>query len=743
VNGPDPTPAVAAAPFRLGDWQVHPDRHELHRDGEVRHLQPRLVALLLRLVQADGATVSRDQLLASAWRRRIVNDEVLSRSIADLRRVLDDDARAPRLIETVPKLGYRLLLPALPLAPAPRPTGFAEPAADGPQAARTAGDPAAASVAVSAAVPAPPLTPRRPGRPSRRLGSMAAAVMLALLVAVVLVLLRRESPAPAAPAAPTAGSGLQPGDLARVRPFIGEAGRHQAPRFSRDGALVAYSSVSADGASARIRLRSRDGRVEAELDHRPGQWDTCPVLAVDAGSVFWNRHDDDGCAVVRQPLPGGPVQRLATCAEGLRSCPDLSVAGDAILFSAPPAGPDRGVGLVRLDLADGRTTAISDPAWGERDTDPRWSPDGQALAFLRAGPTRNQVLVAAADGSGARPLTMPLSMSHGLTWLAPGRLLLASDSEGGRALVAVDVASGRRTLLGAPGARFPDAAADGAVVFEVARYSTGLWRVDGDAPAVALTAHRRSDGRPRLAPDGRRLLLVSNREGLDAPWLLDLDTGREQRLPTDAAVPWSYPAWLRDDAGVLLTRIGPDGLSLWRLALGADRPERIAGAPDGAYDGQADADGRHVWFRLDADPGRASELWRLALDGASPARRVHQDVIGYRSHGSGVVLQRDGEARLRHCPGSGEACTPLVDLDPGRAWALSDQAVFVQRADAGGAAMIVRIALDDPAAAAVDTGWRPVGLPGHGLDVSADGRRAIMARVELTDLEVHWLPPPP
>jgi hypothetical protein len=122
---------------------------------------------------------------------------------------------------------------------------------------------------------------------------------------------------------------------------------------------------------------------------------------------------------------------------------------------------------------------------------------------------------------------------------------------------------------------------------------------------------------------------------------------------------------------------------------------------------------------------------------------VHQDVIGYRSHGSGVVLQRDGEARLRHCPGSGEACTPLVDLDPGRAWALSDQAVFVQRADAGGAAMIVRIALDDPAAAAVDTGWRPVGLPGHGLDVSADGRRAIMARVELTDLEVHWLPPPP
>jgi hypothetical protein len=122
---------------------------------------------------------------------------------------------------------------------------------------------------------------------------------------------------------------------------------------------------------------------------------------------------------------------------------------------------------------------------------------------------------------------------------------------------------------------------------------------------------------------------------------------------------------------------------------------------------------------------------------------MHRDVIGYRSHGSGVVLQRDGEARLSRCPGSGETCTALVDLEPGRAWALSDQAVFVQRADARGAAMIARVGLDDPAAVAVDTGWRPVGLPGHGLEVSADGRLAIMARVALTDLEVHWLPPPP
>lgn len=102
---------AALTDYRVGDWRVRVDRHELERGGELRRLQPRLVALLGCLAAAAGRTVTREELLARVWQRRMVNDEVLSRAIADLRRALDDDARQASMIETVPKLGYRLCVP--------------------------------------------------------------------------------------------------------------------------------------------------------------------------------------------------------------------------------------------------------------------------------------------------------------------------------------------------------------------------------------------------------------------------------------------------------------------------------------------------------------------------------------------------------------------------------------------------------------------------------------------------------
>jgi DNA-binding winged helix-turn-helix (wHTH) protein len=44
-----------------------------------------------------------------------VTDEVLTRVISELRRALSDDAKRPRLIETIPKIGYRIIAPVEPV----------------------------------------------------------------------------------------------------------------------------------------------------------------------------------------------------------------------------------------------------------------------------------------------------------------------------------------------------------------------------------------------------------------------------------------------------------------------------------------------------------------------------------------------------------------------------------------------------------------------------------------------------
>ena len=96
-------------PFRVGEWCVHPEFNEIRGPAGSVRLQPRLIQVLRLLALTPGRTLSRDALIDGAWSRRMVNDEVLSRTIADLRQALGDDARQPRYLETIPKLGYRLI----------------------------------------------------------------------------------------------------------------------------------------------------------------------------------------------------------------------------------------------------------------------------------------------------------------------------------------------------------------------------------------------------------------------------------------------------------------------------------------------------------------------------------------------------------------------------------------------------------------------------------------------------------
>ncbi|RPJ81152.1 MAG: transcriptional regulator, partial [Acidobacteria bacterium] len=103
----DASPAHGA--FSLGDWLVEPSLNRLTRADEVRHLRSRLMDLLVYLAQHAGRVVTKDQLLEDVWHQRFVAESVLSRSVAELRQLLGDEARHPRVIETIPKRGYRLV----------------------------------------------------------------------------------------------------------------------------------------------------------------------------------------------------------------------------------------------------------------------------------------------------------------------------------------------------------------------------------------------------------------------------------------------------------------------------------------------------------------------------------------------------------------------------------------------------------------------------------------------------------
>jgi DNA-binding winged helix-turn-helix (wHTH) protein len=95
--------------FMVADWRVRPDLNLIERAGQTRRLEPRLIDLLVNFATHPREVFSIDRIIRERWHRQNVSDSAVQSAISELRKSLDDDPRRPRIIETIPKRGYRLI----------------------------------------------------------------------------------------------------------------------------------------------------------------------------------------------------------------------------------------------------------------------------------------------------------------------------------------------------------------------------------------------------------------------------------------------------------------------------------------------------------------------------------------------------------------------------------------------------------------------------------------------------------
>ena len=99
----------AGTPFRLGDWLVEPELNRVSRGGSSYQLALKVMDVLVFLAEHAGTTVPKHRIIDAVWRTEFITENSLTQAIADLRRVLGDNARDPQFIETITKRGYRLI----------------------------------------------------------------------------------------------------------------------------------------------------------------------------------------------------------------------------------------------------------------------------------------------------------------------------------------------------------------------------------------------------------------------------------------------------------------------------------------------------------------------------------------------------------------------------------------------------------------------------------------------------------
>ncbi len=107
------------AGFRIGDTLIEPLQNRIVRGGNEVRVEPRVMDVLVCLAARAGEVVSRDTLNEQVWRDVVVTDQAVTNCISELRHHLGDDRSANRIIETIPKRGYRLTAPVTPAATEP------------------------------------------------------------------------------------------------------------------------------------------------------------------------------------------------------------------------------------------------------------------------------------------------------------------------------------------------------------------------------------------------------------------------------------------------------------------------------------------------------------------------------------------------------------------------------------------------------------------------------------------------
>ena len=591
--------ALPSSRLRVGECVVDiPLREVACADGSKTRITLKSLEVLLALAERQGQVVGRDALLKSVWAGTVRTEDVVTQAVTALRKALADDREAPQYLETIPKSGYRLLVPVEWL-----------PEADG------APVPAAA----------PPATAAR--RTLRR--GIVFGLCAALLAWAAIRWSGGASPSPSVAA--TAATDELPYTLLTSRP-----GPETQPALSPDGAMLAYAMPpdAPDGEPAIFLQAAQPTPPRQFTVPPPGHSDHVPRWSPDGRLLMFARIDaKGGCELLLSPASGGSTRVAGRC-DRLNGRYDWLPDGSGIVAGLKPDGAGRPAPLSILRMDDGQWRPMRYAiGQGDVDFDPRFSPDGAQLAFRR-NLSHSDLWTMPAAGGAPRRLTRLRSNINGWDWTPDGRALLFALPGNASRLYRHDLASGRTQAL----ARFAGSGLDvasrrDAMVFAIDDARIAMFRyplpMREGAKAEALFASTGNDVLPSPSPDGRWLAFHSDRSRETRLWLGEPEHPDRLRM-VEGIVPVSRhpPQWSDDGRRLLVIgeSSGAGGVPVSRLyeidaASGRAKVLPLDGVP---YFAQY-LPGHRLLAVVDRGAGRLS---LRIVDAAAGRTITHMDDVG-------------------------------------------------------------------------------------------------------------------
>jgi Tol biopolymer transport system component/DNA-binding winged helix-turn-helix (wHTH) protein len=708
------------------DFLVDSDSLTVYRGGrkiDLNRLNRTRIEVLISLLEKAGEVVTKEEIIARVWPDQInqPNSEAnLSQQIFHLRRFFHDNPGSPRYILTIPGTGY-IFYPQVQVVikadnhkqnqtpPVAKMTesdrsDFATGATASPDETFltevTAGV-AGREIAWESARPSPVHVHIPANRAPRdrsiipTLGGLISNLVRLVILAGMILL-----------CGTMIKFWFERGVEGRVikestiTPLISRPGWKEGLAYSRDGQVLAFLAEGRINDTIDLFIKRSGSNDIIQLTDNPSLEKMLTWSPDNQQIAFLRQTNDDvrKYSIFTVSVFGGPERLIGSAIDGL----DWDPTGRYLAISDDEgAGTPTGIYLLSLDGRERR--AISNPTPGTNifDSRPRFSPDGQQIVFTRwTSNTKGDLFVVDLQTGQLRQLTHDHDGAQSPQWSRNGQeILFISNRNGNSRIWRISKNGGLSRLVES-------------IVGEVADFSLSPtteeiafierfdecdlqvhWVTDAgdEEPAeVPCTANStRPDHSPHFSPDGKRIVFMSKRTGVDEIWITDADCQKARQLTNFRTYGVGSPRWSPDGEQIVFDFFSNNQSDIYKVDLIGGQTTRLTEDSASDFLPSWSQDGRWIYFtskRPGQNPGnqvcqdcQICQVWKMRADGGEL-----QQVTEFGGKepfqsfdGSTLYYIRDSKIWTKDLPSGRETrLEALSNYQVDRYWSLNRQAIF-------------------------------------------------------------------